>query len=77
MKYILIFITLVFLQSCRGDAICSQESYITSIEENGTRCMYHTTGNCKYIDVDFLYDGKFIDSCGKFNVGDFVIISKK
>jgi hypothetical protein len=65
MKYIIIILCLV-LSSCGNRPYFNKDSYITGITVNSSKCLY--TFN----------DGSwFIDSCGKFNIGDIVTTCKK
>lgn len=77
----LIAIFLVILMASCGRKVMNPTKdlcIISSIEANpdGT-CEYYGYGDWSETNALFAFDFKFIDSCGKFQVGDTIRLTKK
>jgi len=74
----LLFITTLFSSCGRKAADFRQGIVIQDIESHYGACIYYTTTTIWSGGNPFeLTNAYFFDSCGKFNVGDTIILTKK
>lgn len=76
----LILILLVYILG--GCGYAPMDSYdktviITEIEQRNGSCCYYGEGNSWRVNTITSWDFKFIDSCGKFQIGDTILFIKK
>ena len=73
---ILLFIT-TLLSSCGRDPIKFDEgAIITDIENYDNYCVYYSR-TTRWFEFISIPKGYFCDKCGKFNIGDTIILTKQ
>ena len=73
-----IFLLSVVFSSCDGEISNIKGSKIILIEPSiGNLCNYTTDGKNEFFANWFLHNIVFVDTCGKYKIGDVVCVARK